>query len=651
MGWWSTAPVFVAALAIMFGPGLVVGLSAQLRGFKLVYFAAPISVSVVSLSAIAAPWVGLKWSPIPVVLMTLGVSLFGGLAAWLARVGSPNIQPKDHWAQWRSGLSAVTAVIIAAILIGRRLIYVFGTPDSLSQTFDNIFHLNAVRYILDTGNASSFFVSTLTGGGFYPAAWHDIVALVALPGTEITLATNIVNLVAGSVVWPVSMIALTQAFVGARPAALWLAAIFSTGFGAFPILLLDFGVLYPNFLGYALLPAILALLVWTVRIGAAPGLRPWVGLFLLLVALPGLALAHPNSLMTLLAVSIPVVLITWARWWRSLRGQGSARVLAASVLVVGVSAFVAGWWLVRPPAAAATWGPVETLGQAIGELIALSGIGRAPTWLPAILALVGIVWAARSKENRWFLGVYAAIGLLFVVVAGAPFGSVRSALTGVYYNDPPRLAALLPLIGIPLAVAGGLWTWEWLTLRLRKHWMSAHLVRMKVVAPAMAVAVIVLSIVAVQTGSIRDAARSAAGNYQINPQAALISTDEMALLKRLDSETPSNAVIVGNPWNGSSLAYALADRRVAQPHILGEVPPGLPTVYDHLRDAKTDSTVCEAVKRLHIDYVLDFGHQEVHGGNHGVTGLDNLTQSGVAQLVDQQGQAKLLRITACGNQG
>ncbi|WP_415854082.1 DUF6541 family protein [Sinomonas sp. G460-2] len=632
----------------MFVPGLIVGVAARLRPFQLAAFAAPISVSVVSLAAIVAPWLGLTWSGIPVALGTLVAALVCGLVAWRTRRGNQASRP--DWRQSGKVLSGVAALAVAAVLIGRRLMYVFGTPDSLSQTFDNIFHLNAVRYILDTGNASSMFVSTLTGGGFYPAAWHDIVALVAGPGIEITVATNVVNLVIGSVVWPLSMMALTRALVGERPAALWLAAVFSTGFGAFPILLLDFGVLFPNFLGTALLPAIVALLVRALGIGAEAQPGRLMTALLLLMSVPGLALAHPNSLMTLLAVALPLLLMVWAGWVRR-RGFASGRILPIGVLVGGLFVAAAAWALIRPPSSAATWAPVETVGQAVGELLALSGIGRPPTWLPAILALVGIAWAVRPAGRRWFLGVYAVIGLLFVVVAGMPFGKLRTALTGVYYNDPPRLAALLPVIGIPLAVAGGLWVWDRGVLLVGRYWGRGRPEATRILLPAAAVVAIALSAVAIQTSSIRDAANAAAGSYRITPSAPLISTDEMALLERLDSETPADAVLVGNPWNGSSLAYAIADRRTAQAHILSEVPPGLPTIYDHLNDAKNDPAVCQAVKSLHITYVLDFGHHEVHGGDHGVKGLDNLTQSGIAQIVDQQGTAKLLRITACGNQG
>ncbi|MBL0704905.1 DUF6541 family protein [Sinomonas cellulolyticus] len=638
------------AVAVMFVPGVIVGLAARLRGLQLVAFAAPISVSVASLAALVAPWIGLTWSAIPIALATIVAVLACRLVARklpLHRAPTGSLEG-GLWGRWASGGAALA---LAAVLIGRRLLYVFGNPESISQTFDNVFHLNAVRYIVDTGNASSIFVSTLTGGGFYPAAWHGIVAIVAGFGSEVTVATNVVNLVIGCLVWPLSIMALTASVMGRRPSVLWLAAVFSTGFGAFPILLLDFGVLYPNFLGTALLPAAIALLVRAVGIGAESEPRRRMAGLLLVMSVPGLALAHPNSLMTLLAVSVPIFLVVWARWWRRRGGLTRGWFLPIGVLLGGLIAVAAAWYLIRPPMSAATWAPVETVGQAVGEVLALSGIGRPPTWLPAILAIAGIVWVARTARHRWFLGVYAVIGTLFVVVAGVPFGNFRTALTGVYYNDPPRLAALLPVVGIPLAVAGGVWIWDRSMFLVRKYWVRNHHASSDILVPVLAVVAIVLSVAAVQTGSIRDAAKTAAVSYALTPTAPLVSTDEMALLRRLAKDTPPNSLLVGNPWNGSSLAYAIADRRVVQAHILSEIPSGLPTVYEHLNEAKSDPTVCKAVRSLHITYVLDFGHQEVHGGDHGVRGLDHLVQAGVAQLVDQQGTAKLLRITACGDQG
>ena len=43
------------------------------------------------------------------------------------------------------------AALVTTWLVAREL----NTADAISQTFDAVFHLNAVRWILDTGNASS----------------------------------------------------------------------------------------------------------------------------------------------------------------------------------------------------------------------------------------------------------------------------------------------------------------------------------------------------------------------------------------------------------------------------------------------------------------------------------------------------------------
>jgi hypothetical protein len=63
----------------------------------------------------------------------------------------------------------------------------------------------------------------------------------------------------------------------------------------------------------------------------------------------------------------------------------------------------------------------------------------------------------------------------------------------------------------------------------------------------------------------------------------------------------------------------------------------------------TDASVCQAVRAANAYYILDFGTVEVHGGNHTPAGLRNLAANPGVQLVDSQGEAKLYKVTACGN--
>lgn len=48
----------------------------------------------------------------------------------------------------------IGAAVAAAVVIGLQIFAVIGQPSAISQTFDNVFHLNAIRYIMDTGAAS-----------------------------------------------------------------------------------------------------------------------------------------------------------------------------------------------------------------------------------------------------------------------------------------------------------------------------------------------------------------------------------------------------------------------------------------------------------------------------------------------------------------
>ncbi|WP_269461803.1 DUF6541 family protein [Arthrobacter sp. SO5] len=650
------------AVVILFGPGLLIGVSAGLGRFALAALAPGFSVTVIAVSAVLADFAGIPWSIWPVVLGTflcvVGVLLI--CRGWLEN-RPPGFRRSRAdvrlWpVKWSVTLSVAAAVGLAAVTVGSRLVGAFGAPEAFSQTFDNVFHLNAIRYILDTGSGSALTVGAMTGGGFYPTAWHDIASLtVQLTGLPIPVAVNLVNVCIGALVWPLSCIFLARVVLGPTLAATWVAAVLSAAFGAFPLLMVDFGVLYPNFLGISILPAAFALGLQALGLGTAPGEGRALSLISLVLTLPGLALAHPSSIMALLAFLAPAALF---RWWLSLRAGvrrrgvsfGSVGIHAFVLLGSGFVALVL-WMTVRPPKEAAFWPAVEGPYHAIFEVITSSAIGRPISLAVMFLALAGLVYLLRKPGMWWLLGVYAVAGLLFVVAASFRSGRIRDFVTGIWYNDPPRLAALLPVAILPVAVVGGVELWKWgrkQALRTAGQWPPG---RRRLFLHGGGVGLIALLLVTTQQGNVDVAQTAAARMYRVEASSPLVSSDELALLGRLDSHVPPGAVIVGNPWNGSSLAYALADRRSLQLHILGEVPPGAQLLYDRLRDATTDPAVCDVVRELKVGYVLDFGHDEVNFGDERgdvFTGLDDLAGSGAAELIDSQGTARLFRITACG---
>lgn len=662
MSWWSVVPLVIVAIGLFFVPGALVAWASRARGMSLLAMAPAITVSIVSVSALVAPLLNMEWSLLPVFVFTVLLSAVAlAITTWLTRTNNAKKHSGRSAINWWAGAGHGLALLAAAFLIGRRLVVAFGRPEAFSQTFDNVFHLNAVRYILDTGSASSITVSSMTGGGFYPAAWHDLVALVAsTTGAAIPVSVNVVNLVVGSIVWPLGCIFLAHKILGNRVAVSVAAGVLSAAFGAFPLLLLDFGVLYPNFLGNALLPVALALGIQALGLGWTSSESKAVAWLLFVLVLPGLTLAHPSSTMALLALMVPPLLILWAGLTARVarRSHRAALPLTGMILMLllGLGALAVLWKKVRPPEIAAFWPPVETTGRAIGEVLTSSAIGRPVSWAVMVLAVAGLVSLVLRRKQLWLVGMYAVIAGLYVIVASFPFGDLRTFFTGVWYNDPPRLASLLPAVILPLAVIGTVRGWDKWVVPLTARYPSAKEPSAleeasrppRYVGTAAAIVAASLLAVGTQQANVRAATNSAAGGYQLSNESRLVSSDEMALLMRLPDEIPQDAVLVGNPWNGSALAYAFTGRKLIQLHMLSEVPAGSDQLYTRLNKASSDPTLCPIVERLDVGYVLDFGHQEVHGGDNGFRGLDNLEASGVATLVDSQGQAKIYKLTVCG---
>ena len=132
-------------------------------------------------------------------------------------------------------------------------------------------------------------------------------------------------------------------------------------------------------------------------------------------------------------------------------------------------------------------------------------------------------------------------------------------------------------------------------------------------------------------------------------ESPLLTSDELALIERLDDEVPEDAVILGSPWTGTALAYAMADRQVVMPHTLMDITEEMSVLLDRLDSARPGSAeVCAAVDDLGVEYVLDFGTQEINDGKHPYKGLDRLRTSESVEKVDQIGDAVLYKVVLCG---
>jgi len=427
----------------------------------------------------------------------------------------------------------------------------------------------------------------------------------------------------------------------------------AAGFGSFPILLLDFGVLYPNFLSVSMLPAGLGCVSIFFGNSKLSDTGPVARYCLAPLAAVGVAIAHPNGIMSLLAMSVPILISSFVFFCLARHRLGKTprlSILAGSALLATLGVMTVLWKFVRPPAAAATWLPVESPGQAVGEVLTNSAMLRPPAWAVSILVIAGLVYVARKPRSMWLAGSFLIVAGLFVVVSAGPAGRVRDILTGVWYNDSYRLAALLPVAGVTLAAIGAAWWLQALQRRLRStpyvRYMRTLIGQptvVSVVVPMLFFAVIA----GVQAGPMITPVLSAKANYSTTPDSPLVSSDEMALIDELDSYVPADATIAVNPWTGGAMAFAVADRNTTSKHTLTTYTKATELLNDKFREASTDPSVCAAARADNVHYVLDFGTREVHGGNHGFVGLQIPDATPGFELLARHGDAKLFKVTAC----
>ncbi|MFD1214739.1 DUF6541 family protein, partial [Arthrobacter sp. GCM10027362] len=313
LDWVPTIPALALALLFLYGPGLAWGAVLGLRRLSLLAAAGPLGVTAIVADAELGGLTGWPWSWPLLVAVAAAVVVLLALARRLLLNRwhfHPHTNPvtAPPMAPWRS---VALAWAVPALFLGAVLLGIFGNPQNIAQSHDNIFHLNALRYIADTGNASSLtlgYLGTTDGGTFYPAGWHDLVSLVQLTsGASIPAAINVTNLVIVTCIWPLGCLFLVSRVTGERTLSLLVAAVLSTAYGTFPYLLLEFGVVYPFLLSMAIFPVALGLVIQLLRLGLPAALSTEATALVLAALLPGMALAHPASIMALLALSVPVV--------------------------------------------------------------------------------------------------------------------------------------------------------------------------------------------------------------------------------------------------------------------------------------------------------------------------------------------------------
>ncbi len=653
MPWTALVGPTILAATMLILPGLAVSLAAGLRGFLALGLAPALSATAIAGGAVVGGLIGIPWGWwTPALMGALLAVVVLGVRFALIRAGLEERHQRPGFTR-RTRASYWIGLAVAVPLMARHLRNVLGAPDAFSQTYDNIFHLSAIRFIVDTGDASSLTLGRLIAGpvatSFYPAAFHGTAALALQTATsQVAVATNAVLAVLVVVVWPLSCLTLARLALPANPAAALGTAIAAASFPAFPVLLLNFGVLYPNLMGLALLPAVFGLVIRILGLGTPAPPGRVMALVLLAVSSVGLALAHPNTVVTLLAITVPPALAFWVGRMRpAVRARRAGPVLGWSLaLVAFLGAAYLIWVVVRPPAEAAIWPPLGPLPHALGEAILNAPSGTRAAWVPSVLMVAGLLFTLRAR--RWWLaGSWFVLAALWLVVAGFAPSDLRTFWVGIWYNDPWRFSAGLPMLAVPLAALGFEQIVRRIAVAAGRVSPLARRWRRGLLAGLLVLAVVATAALTQRSPAMNIAVERARSMYELRDDSPLLTRDEYSLIMRLREHVPADAVIATNPWNGSSLAYAFTGLRTTTTHVTYTSTPDLDEVNESLDDAATVPAACDAAHRLGVRFALDFGTEEVHGGTHPYPGLLDLAGATGFREVDRQGAAVLYELVYC----
>lgn len=645
----------VVATAILVVPGLVLVIVGRLRVLPALALGSMGAIAGIGGSGVVAGAAGIPFGPWVLAVVALGTAI---VALLLRRR-----RPVDRRETLISALALAAGAVVVILVVAEPIL----SPDRFALNYDGVFHLNAVARILDTGDASSFTMYRVNNPGddveYYPAAWHALVALVCqLTGTSIPLGTSATWIATAIAVWLPGVAWLAASLAPRRPLlAGALGAVLGAAFAAAPYGLLSWGTLYPNGLAYALVPAGIALLMRVVDAEAPLRSRHRLLAFVGFVGWGVTeAFAHPRSLVTFAVIAVPLLAVVAVRLLARLARRPGGRRIAIGIAVGGSALLIAlaggaAWVVLRyfqafdqPIADRLTGGPAratESLPGAIAQVLLQAPlVSPLPTMIVpavglALLTVAGFVVAARRRDLLWLPLGFAFLGILYVAAASSD-SDLAKLLTGLWYKDKFRLSSALPILAVPAAALGAI---ALIDLVRRVCRLSMR----RAVFAVAAVLVVLTTIPGLL--SVRDTLHITFTIPGDKGGVALLDTDEYRLLQRLPELVPAGETVVGNPWNGSALTWAIGGRESLYPHLTGIWGPDRDLIAARLDLVADDPEACAALDRLGAHYLFASAGL-LNGGDPTAVywaAVDRAADAPGFTEVAREGESVLYRITAC----
>jgi D-galactosaminyltransferase len=622
--WFGT----LIALFLLIAPGAIVARITQLTWPVAVAVGPALTYGVVALAIIPFGALGIPWNGWTALIALAAVCLvMAGLQALLSRYRDAEAKT-EALVGWQA-LTVAAGVLLGALLIMWAAYRGITHWQSIPSTWDAVWHANEVRFILDTGQASSTHMGELRNVEthqplYYPSVFHALTAVFCqLTGAAPTTGYTLSSVAASVWLFPSSAAMLTWFLLrpvtaselsasSASPAssasgewwrtagAAATSAAMSASFTSVPYV--EFGVAaMPNLAAYGVAIPTFVLITSTCkhrdRVPAA------------VLALVGILSVH-------LTGGFVVILFLLA-WWIFDARRHPARGRRADLLTLAVVAVPTA--LILAPQfigvahqadiiAGHAFPSFKSVKQGVIDALLLHTrhLNDFPTQY-GLIVLSGIGMAILLYKRIWWPPVLWLVLTVATIYSGAPFhnplGAAIEVFSQFFYNDPRRLSAVVTMLVTPMAgiavfalvsavVAAARRLTERFTRLPAAVWVSAT--------------VVLLVVTTVLTG--RQYLYRHLVLFGDKYDSVIINQKDLDAMAHLASLPGARTTLIGDSnVDGTAWMYAVADLHPLWTHY--DFPQqGGPGYYRFIfwayADRDDDPRVAEAVRALNIRYIL-----------------------------------------------
>jgi D-galactosaminyltransferase len=451
--WWGT----LIALFLLIAPGAIIARITQLTwpiaiavGPALTY--GVVALAIIPFGAIGIPWNG--WTALATLVVVCVVMI--GLQPVLARYRDTEAEARGI--ARRQALTVAAGALLGALLIMWAAYRGVVHWQSIPSTWDAVWHANTVRFILDTGQASSTHMGELRNVEthqplYYPSVFHALTAVYCqLTGAAPTTGYTLSSVAAAVWLFPSSAAMLTWQLLRPRTThaagVAATAAAMSASFTSVPYV--EFGTAaMPNLAAYGVAIPTFVLVISTLRH------RDRIPVAVL--ALVGVFSVH-------LSGGFIVILFAGAWWlleacWHPVRGR-MADVLTLAAAGVPAGVILAPQFIGVAQQAGIIAGHAfpsfKTVKQGVIDALLLHTrhLNDFPTQY-GLIVLAGIGMAILLYKRIWWPPVLWLVLTVATIYSGAPFrnplGTAIEQFSQFFYNDPRRLSAVVTMLVTPMA--------------------------------------------------------------------------------------------------------------------------------------------------------------------------------------------------------